>query len=467
MISYSAEFPVCENSNVKDILNLACEWIAGSPHTKLNSSDIYEILHEDEGSISLGGESIYTGYASVENLEIGGLRYVKLEGDGIEWTTTIVATQTPSQHLISIQVGCESLMASVSLPMSKKPYFVKKIFDEIGGGVDGDIPVQAKPIILEDGEEDIAAALLLGHGKNSLPVVYVSAGFDGEFAVDYVRLAKWLSGSAHVVVEPHVDFSMRIKYLTNSRNVYGGTVGVYWPGMDFRKSYYKRDGESAHALGFFIAKDIRSVLANRRLKTYCTWLHLKECVSRNRLERLKKSGSTAVDEYVIAFDNEISARQARIDEAEAEISRLQMEVHRLQVMHSDETGGLLSLGCEKDLYPGEVRGLVVDSIKSYIEYTVEGSRRRHVLEDIIRHNDDCIDLVGMRERVKAIFKSYVSMDARLRGELMDIGFNISEDGKHHKMVFWGDGRYTFSMSKTSSDVRAGKNFASDINKKLF
>jgi hypothetical protein len=59
------------------------------------------------------------------------------------------------------------------------------------------------------------------------------------------------------------------------------------------------------------------------------------------------------------------------------------------------------------------------------------------------------------------------MDAKTRSALAKLGFDISEDGKHYKAVFQGDGRYTFSISKTSSDHRAGKNTASDINKKLF
>ncbi|MBX9269663.1 hypothetical protein [Chromobacterium violaceum] len=467
MISYSAEFPVSDQSSVREILNLACEWIAGSPHTKLNASDIFKILDDDEGSISLSGETVYSGYASVDNLEIGGLRYVKLESDGIEWTTTIVATQTPSQHLISVQVGCESVMALDSLPSSKKPYFIKQIFQKIGGGLDGDVPVLDRPIMLEAGEEAIAAGLILGHGQNALPIVYVSTKFDGSFSVDPNRLARWLSGSAHVVVEPSIDFSINLKSLTNSRNVYGGAVGVYWPG-GARKIYFKKVGiESSPAFEQFISKDIRSVLSNRRLKTYCTWLYLKECVSRSRLERLKNSGSTEVDDYVRAFDFELRAKQDRIEEAEIEISRLQMEIHRLQSVRMSEGDGVLVLGGEQDLYPDEIRGLVVDSLKSYIPNTVADSRRRHILTDIVMANDCDFQFVEMKEQIKSIFKSYVSMDFKVKSTLAELGFQISDDGKHHKIIFFGDGRYTFSMSKTSSDVRAGKNFASDVNKKLF
>jgi hypothetical protein len=59
------------------------------------------------------------------------------------------------------------------------------------------------------------------------------------------------------------------------------------------------------------------------------------------------------------------------------------------------------------------------------------------------------------------------MDAKTRNALGRLGFDLTDDGKHYKAVFQGDGRYTFSFSKTSSDHRTGKNLASDINNKLF
>lgn len=45
--------------------------------------------------------------------------------------------------------------------------------------------------------------------------------------------------------------------------------------------------------------------------------------------------------------------------------------------------------------------------------------------------------------------------------------SVDEAGKHWKAVYQEDDRYTFTISKTSSDHRAGKNLASTILKKLF
>jgi hypothetical protein len=48
-----------------------------------------------------------------------------------------------------------------------------------------------------------------------------------------------------------------------------------------------------------------------------------------------------------------------------------------------------------------------------------------------------------------------------------MGFAISDEGKHYKLVFQGDDRYSFSLAKSGSDHRGGLNAASDISRLLF
>lgn len=52
-------------------------------------------------------------------------------------------------------------------------------------------------------------------------------------------------------------------------------------------------------------------------------------------------------------------------------------------------------------------------------------------------------------------------------ELEAIGFSLSDDGKHIKLVFCEDARYTGTLSKTGSDYRAGDNTAHDIIRAIF
>ena len=59
------------------------------------------------------------------------------------------------------------------------------------------------------------------------------------------------------------------------------------------------------------------------------------------------------------------------------------------------------------------------------------------------------------------------MEARTRRGLEEMGFSISDDGKHYKLVFQGDDRYTFTLAKSGSDHRGGLNAAGDIARLLF
>ena len=59
------------------------------------------------------------------------------------------------------------------------------------------------------------------------------------------------------------------------------------------------------------------------------------------------------------------------------------------------------------------------------------------------------------------------MNGSLKSELESLGIEITSDGKHYKWSYFGDNRYVATVSKTSSDVRAGMNMASTIEKLMF
>jgi len=106
-------------------------------------------------------------------------------------------------------------------------------------------------------------------GKN--PIVYVSASFYGGYTLDVNRLANDLSGMAHVVVEPNRPFSLRLKLEANSENVYGGSIGIYWPDGGGRRSFFLgKTHETPDELAKAIFDEVRLALTNRRPLERCT-----------------------------------------------------------------------------------------------------------------------------------------------------------------------------------------------------
>ena len=55
----------------------------------------------------------------------------------------------------------------------------------------------------------------------------------------------------------------------------------------------------------------------------------------------------------------------------------------------------------------------------------------------------------------------------MRQELLNLGFEITEIGKHYKLTYHGDPRYMVTIPKTPSDNRSGSNCAAKINKMMF
>lgn len=468
MLSFATEFPVEPERTTADFLQAMVIWITGSPHTKLSAGTLQELAQKEEACVQRDNEHVQSLACNTADLDLAGLRYSRRDSE-LDWLTTIVFSRTSSDAWIGIRVECESRHAAARLPSAKKPVVVRTLLQSLGGAADGPLPVGERAHLLTNFDIDLAAKLIRGEAGCRLPIVYVSARFQGGYILDVDRLAADLSGMAHVVVEPNRPFSVRLQLEVESENVYGGTIGLYWPEGGGRRSFflggeYASPGHLANA----IKDEIRAALLNRRPLARCTWAYVRETTSRQAIEALKASGSKAIEDYVKTFDQEIEAKNQRLEEAEKEIQRLRNELRVQEVRAGGASGGVLKLGRERDFYPNEVLGILLDAIEDAVSRVPQDSRRQHVLKSIVEANPlQGNPFDSRREQLKTMLRGMRTVDARMRRDLEDMGFFISEDGKHYKLVFQGDDRYTYTLPKSGSDHRGGMNAASDIARLLF
>jgi septal ring factor EnvC (AmiA/AmiB activator) len=217
-----------------------------------------------------------------------------------------------------------------------------------------------------------------------------------------------------------------------------------------------------------IKDEVRAALVHRRPIARCTWAYVRETASRQAIHSLKASGSKEIDDYVKTFDQEIEAMNHRLEDAEREIQRLYNELRAHEARAGTASGGLIKLGQERDFYPNEVLGILLDAIEDATTRVPPDSRRQHVLRSILEANRlEENPLVSRREQLKRLLRGTSTIDGKVRRELENMGFVISEGGRHFKLVFQGDDRYTFTFPKSGSDRRGGLNAASDIGKLLF
>lgn len=467
MLSFATEFPVETTRTSIDFLVAVREWLLGSPHTAFKESDLSEMDAKDEFSAKRSNEFIEALKYEASGSDMAAIRYTKLDR-GLEWVSTIVFSRSQPASWIGVRTTCESQHPAARLPVAKKPVFVQTFLARLGGGIDGELNVQAIPLRLANSDIPLAARCIAGQSGCRLPLVYISARFQGGYLVDVDSLAEALAGMAHVLVEPNRAFSVRLMSEVNSQNVYGGAIGVYWPEGGGRRSFFlHQESESPSEMERAVVEEVRSALANRRPLARVTWATVQELISRRTSNALREQGSTEVQKYVDEFDKELKSKQDKIEDAEREISRLEAEIRKYQAQSPMQSGLVLQTAPEQDLYAGELIGVVRDAIADAVTRVTEDSRRQHILNSIVKANPPTGEAEAMRDRLKTLLRDFRSMDAKVRSALQDMGFDISEEGKHYKIVFQGDDRYTFTMPKSGSDYRGGLNLAGDISRLLF
>jgi hypothetical protein len=145
---------------------------------------------------------------------------------------------------------------------------------------------------------------------------------------------------------------------------------------------------------------------------------------------------------------------------QAEISGLRSRLASLEGIPA------LTAGEEADFFHGEISEILLDALSEALKNTGGDTRRAAVLKDIIAHNEYPHTLAARKEELKNLFKGYKTMSSVIRNTLADMGFKISEDGKHYKLIYYDDPRFSTVIAKSGSDHREGKNIAALIGRQM-
>ena len=467
MLSFATEFPVSNQCSRSDFVQAIKSWVLDSPHTVFDEADMLVLFNDDNSNIQKHNQSINILMIDKNSEFYFGVRHLATDKN-IDWITEIAFSKNNFEAWVSVRTFREVPGPVVQVPAAKKPVVVRTLLDGLGGGADGELIASFRPHFLNNDDISKASSIILDKQIRHLPVVYISCDFHGKYYLDSSSIASDLCGMAHVVVEPNRAFSCRLQLDVASKNAYGGMIGIYWPDATGQRSFFNpRDFHRRSDLKKSIIDTVRSALLNRRPIYDCTWSAVQVMYSRKEYEYLKSSGSQNIDEYVRIFDYEQKTKDEKILSAENEIRRLKSEIKQHENRSPSKNGIWLSINKEQEYDEGEFLEIIFDAINDSIGRVESEGRRYHVLNDIKNSNESGNYLKSKKEALKNLLRSYKSMDARIRSGLVEMGFLISEEGKHYKLIYRGDRRYTSSLAKSGSDVRGGLNSASDICKKIF
>ena len=173
------------------------------------------------------------------------------------------------------------------------------------------------------------------------------------------------------------------------------------------------------------------------------------------------------DSMIEAFDDETEKMRKEIERLTKANEALQYENQGLRAkLDAMDQEPILYLGDEFEFYPGEIKELILSVLEDTIPNLFQGSRRYDVVNDIVQNNNYLRVPKERANEIKRLLGTYTSLPARLKQDLEAFGFTITGDGKHYKLVYFGDDRYVITLAKTPSDVRAGKNDALGIIRKV-
>ena len=128
---------------------------------------------------------------------------------------------------------------------------------------------------------------------------------------------------------------------------------------------------------------------------------------------------------------------------------------------------LLNFEQSVECYPGETREIILDCLFSALKAVHEGSRRKQLIENVLKTNGFDENLQkGRKDEVKALFRRYDRINPLMEAELKKMGFEILRE-ENHIVMKYRDCPQRIVFPKTPSDERSMKNLCMDILSKFF
>ncbi|HHO3377025.1 TPA: hypothetical protein ACRRWQ_000819 [Morganella morganii] len=470
---FATGFFLKKGTTAKEVINECLSWVSNSPHTKLIPAQIDFMRNNcDEFELEGENEKIELTKHSENSLSMYCFRYSKITMPH-KWITDISINEYINEGSLWVQVQSNVLTqdAAYKSPNTKRPLIVMNLLDKFSGGDDDIFNVGIEPIYLKDTQEDIekATSIINSSTKNRLPIVYVSSRYyyrEHAYNLIPTRLARKLSGLAHVVIEPtSIIFSNKLKFKVNGKNVYGGAVGIYWPnGQEI----------SVHKRGLLNAGDFEDLIFDEVIKATTSlvplkkggWIEINNAKNRKSIQVLKEQGSSS-DQLLSLYEEENSTLHDEVRDLNSKVEMLEYRIKKLLEKTPAQGDLYLNTGDEDDFFEGEISEYLILTLEKSLPSIRNDSRHHHIINEIIKNNPHKDKLKELEGKLKKALNGYREMNKKVSSLLIELGFSICEEGKHYKLTYQEDSRYTYVLSKTGSDHRGCLNAISDISNKMF
>lgn len=473
MLLFSTILKIDKSLTRDDFLNLVIEWNQGSPH---ENNVIPNLNWDGSYNQKFGDETISLEFKEYRNEEIVAVRYVKKLDDGIIWKTDYIMNF--KDYKMSIMLDRSFTEDAIGVdPSFTTPLFIRLLIEKGYVVNDNDLPILMNPHLISCENLSVLTAVINGTKFYDLPVVYVSKTFSNNNPIDVNKLAYALKGVAHIFVQGDHGTNTFIREQCNSTNEYNGAIGIYYQSDVVKhKRFLNYEYFDPTITRQNILKEIINFTNQQSIDPLYTWDGVLTSLLRDRFESQKSKRTKAertkeeTEELLDSFSNDFDELTEENGRLRSSISDLESELAFYRDAFNNKTvndSGFLSSGSEKEFFQDEKKEFILSVLSDSLVSIKDNTRKKHIIQDIIQQNNSEDVLSKKREEVKRLLTDYSGLTGKLKQDLKQLGFTISDEGKHYKLTYFDDNRYTITMAKTPSDGRAGKNNVSEINNKVF
>lgn len=437
MLLFSTLLDIKDDMTKEKFVHLVIEWNNGNPHPEnvipgVVFSGNYNELYKTEG-LSLQ-------FRDYNEKNIIAARYHKNIRPGVVWTTDYVMNFQTMR--LSIRLS-RSFTAGAEIidPSFSTPYFITLLRRKGYLKDDHGLPVSERPVFLTEANMDILKKLVDGNSEYAMPVIYVSKTFFNKNPLDVEKLANRVKGIAHVLVQSSSDSDRVIRTFMPENGEYGGGSGIYFS-APFRKHLsfvFENYNDNLNSLVESVIKHSFS-FASEGLNT---WEGVTNALAESRMKSYVPSSPEVreklEEEFFEVFEEDFKKARELTGELTRENAKLTAEVYALREQlnsYSQNAGnGVLKYGKERDLFPGEIREILLSSAEEKLKDTAPDSRRHCVLKDIISSNRYEKKFVRRTEELKKLLHGLTKLSPSVTKKLADMGFEMVASKNHCKFIY--------------------------------
>ena len=473
MLLFSTKLEIKDSLTKEKFIDLIVQW---NNSAKYLENHVPGVSWKGEKNIRFGTDKLSIEIIDYPEKDILAVRHEKITDDEVVWDTDFVVNFAERKLSILLDRTFSEDALEMNAAFST-PHFISLMIEHGYLQNDQDLPVLREPIIFTDRNLETIQRIIKNKEYYALPVVYVAKDFADQNPLSVSWLASRLKGAAHVLVEDSKEACKKCTEICAETPEEHGAVRIYYPSLGVNRKRFLFRSATGN-MDVRLEKVVKHVIQywnSQRMDILYTWHGVNSAVLadnlQNQIQRLaeaesaKQSVEEEINQVYEEFDEDIRSLQKKLEELSKANEALQMENFGLRAkMNISDAMPIIYQGDEEDFYPEEIKDMVLGVLADALNNTEKGTRLHDVLEDILENNTYRHLSDERKQRVKNLFKGYKTLTGTMKQELLSLGFQITDDGKHYKIIYQGDPRYMVTIGKTPSDNRAGSNNAGMINK---